>query len=185
MVELQGLLQRGLLVARLDQAGEPLVEDPGQDNPLFCWVEAPRVQGLKDHWDPRVAEVAQVLDQAQGRIPGLLEAEVHSCSHRPEGLGTGGDQLGARTEGGQGPGVRGNADHQGGLRRGRGQGGDHGGRQEEGARGQGQRADLNPHHSYPILFNLDKTLCVGLKKGHLRLEYVTSLKLLLELPKIT
>ena len=124
-------------------------------------------------------EGARVLDQDQGRIPGLLVAEVHSCIHRPEVLGTGGDQPGARTEGGQGQGVQGNADHQEGLRRGRGQGGDHEGRQEEGARGRGQRADLTPHHSYPILFNLDKTHFVGLKKEHLRLEYVPSFTLLL------
>ena len=49
MVELQGLLKGGLLVARLDQAGERLVEAPGQDIPLFCWGEAPRVPGLKGH----------------------------------------------------------------------------------------------------------------------------------------
>ena len=36
VVELQGLLQGGLLVDRLDQAVEPLVEAPGQGNPLFC-----------------------------------------------------------------------------------------------------------------------------------------------------
>ena len=121
-----------------------------------------------------MAEGGLALDQDPERILGLLGVGAHSCRPRPGVLDTGSDQLGARTEGDQALGARGNAGPQAGLHRGRDQvqGGDHVG-QEEGARGRGQRADRTPHRSSQTGDNLNKTRLVGLKKGHLRLKKVT------------